>query len=104
MSARNASTPVTADTTPIPAANVDQGLGVAIIRREIINPTRIIYKNAGKSVVLSLGYRWQNSEWVWGGGKLNWGTMRARAGKWIWSQRDALLRSLGVTKVAAVCR
>ncbi|KAH9850534.1 chaperonin GroL [Lenzites betulinus] len=49
------SQPASADAKPIPTANFDQDLGVAIIKRALTQPSRTILKNAGEEASVIVG-------------------------------------------------
>ncbi|KAI0249353.1 chaperonin GroL [Lactifluus subvellereus] len=51
----SSSSPINPDVKPIPTANFDQDLGVAIIRRALTRPTRTILSNAGEEASVIVG-------------------------------------------------
>ncbi|KAG5642943.1 chaperonin [Asterophora parasitica] len=68
--AGSASSPTSPNAAPIPTANFDQELGVAIIRRALTNPARAILNNAGEesSVIVGtlLGQYGSDDKFGWG--------------------------------------
>ncbi|KAF6746448.1 heat shock protein [Ephemerocybe angulata] len=97
-SAGNASAPVAADAKPIPTANFDQELGVAIIRRAITNPARTIYKNAGEESSVIVG-RILGEYGV--EGKFNWG-YDAGKGEYVDMVAAGIVDPLKVVRTALV--
>ncbi|KAJ2914047.1 hypothetical protein MD484_g6376, partial [Candolleomyces efflorescens] len=51
------SSPISPTASPIPTSNLDQELGVAIIRRALTNPIRTILSNAGEESSVIVGTR-----------------------------------------------
>ncbi|KAF6746623.1 heat shock protein [Ephemerocybe angulata] len=97
-SAGNASAPVASDASPIPTANFDQELGVAIIRRAITNPARTIYKNAGEESSVIVG-RILGEYGV--EGKFNWGYDAGR-GEYVDMVERGIVDPLKVVRTALV--
>ncbi|KAF6746437.1 chaperonin Cpn60/TCP-1 family [Ephemerocybe angulata] len=97
-SAGHASAPVSPDATPIPTANFDQELGVAIIRRAITNPARTIFKNAGEESSVIAG----RILGEYGGeGKFNWG-YDAGKGEYVDMVASGIVDPLKVVRTALV--
>ncbi|KAF5335684.1 hypothetical protein D9611_009566 [Ephemerocybe angulata] len=97
-SAGNASAPVASDAKPIPTANFDQELGVAIIRRAITNPARTIFKNAGEESSVIVG-RILGEYGV--EGKFNWG-YDAGKGEYVDMVAAGIVDPLKVVRTALV--
>ncbi|KAF6745057.1 heat shock protein [Ephemerocybe angulata] len=97
-SAGNASAPVAKDAKPIPTANFDQELGVAIIRRAITNPARTIFKNAGEESSVIVG-RILGEYGV--EGKFNWGYDAGR-GEYVDMVAAGIVDPLKVVRTALV--
>ncbi|KAF6741506.1 hypothetical protein DFP72DRAFT_1037298 [Ephemerocybe angulata] len=84
--------------TPIPTANFDQELGVAIIRRAITNPARTIFKNAGEESSVIVG-RILGEYGV--EGKFNWGYDAGR-GEYVDMVAAGIVDPLKVVRTALV--
>ncbi|KAJ7489553.1 TCP-1/cpn60 chaperonin family-domain-containing protein [Mycena latifolia] len=76
--ASSTSSPTSPDATPIPTANLDQELGVAIMRRVLTAPARAILSNAGEEASVIVGTLLRQSG---AADKFGWGYDTAK-GEW----------------------